>query len=82
MQLFVWNDSGTTLPNNMNWTYCAHIRQATFLAERTNVLSILFPQSSHPGCSYLMQECDGDATSKENLDAAIIAGAARLVLLR
>ena len=25
MQLFVWNDSGTTLPNNMNWTHCASI---------------------------------------------------------
>jgi len=25
MQLFVWNDSGTTLPNNMNWTLlCAY----------------------------------------------------------
>jgi hypothetical protein len=45
MQLFVWNGSGTTLPNNINWTYCAHIRQATFLAERTNVLSILFALS-------------------------------------
>ena len=25
MQLFVWNGSGTTLPNNMNWSYlCAY----------------------------------------------------------
>src|SRR5690349_4051494 len=47
MQLFVWNDSGTTLPNNMNWTYCAHIRQATFLPERTGCSSGIFARHFH-----------------------------------